>query len=88
MDEKRKTVERGRRAANILTLDSVVIEALAELENRYTTEWKASKVDEVNKREKAYMAVVVLEDIKTQLQTYADRGRYAEKQMQKENTLQ
>ena len=88
MEDKRKAIDRGRKAAAILNLDSVVVEAIEELEKRYTNEWKASKVDDVVKREKAYMAVVVLDDIKTQLQTYADRGRFAEKQLQKEQTLQ
>lgn len=87
MDEKRKTIDRGRRAATITSLDSVVMEALKDLEDRYTNEWKNSKVEESVKRESAFMAVKVLDDLKTQLQTYAERGRFAEKQLQKE-TLQ
>lgn len=87
MDEKRKTIDRGRRAAAITSLDSVVMEALKDLEDRYTNEWKNSKVEESVKRESAFMAVKVLDDLKTQLQTYAERGRFAEKQLQKE-TLQ
>lgn len=88
MDDKRKIVDRGRRAAAVINLDSVVMEALTDLENRYTNEWKNSKVDEVVVREKAFVAVLVLDDIKTQLQTYADRGKYAEKQLQKDQVLQ
>jgi len=87
MDEKRKIIERGRRASTITSLDSVVMEALKDLEDRYTNEWKDSKVEESVKRESAFMAVKVLDDLKTQLQTYAERGRFAEKQLQKE-TLQ
>jgi len=84
MENKRKAVDRGRKAAALLTLDSVVMEAFQELEERYTTQWKSSKVDESDKREKAYMALVALDDLKTQLQTYADRGKYAERQLQKD----
>lgn len=84
MEDKRKIVDRGRKAVALLSLDSVVMEAIEELEKRYTNEWKTSKVDEVVKREKSFMAVVVLDDIKTQLQTYADRGKFADKQLQKE----
>lgn len=87
MDEKRKTIDRGRRATAITSLDSIVMEALKDLEDRYTNEWKNSKVEESVKRESAFMAVKVLDDLKTQLQTYAERGRFAEKQLQKE-TLQ
>jgi hypothetical protein len=84
MDSRRNDIHRGHKANDILDPDSIVVEALEELEKRYTNEWKTSKVDEVEKREKSFMAVMVLQDIRVQLQTYADRGKYAAKQLQKE----
>lgn len=77
------TLELGRVAEELMSPGSVLDKALKELQERYTNEWKASKVDEVEKREKAYMAVIAIEDLKTQLQTYTDRAMYAQRQMQR-----
>jgi antirestriction protein len=77
------TLELGREAEELMSPSSTLNEALKELQERYTNEWKDSKVDEVEKREKAYMAITAIEDIKTQLQTYIDRATYAQRQMQR-----
>lgn len=77
------TLELGREAEELMSPGSTLNEALKELQERYTNEWKDSKVDEVEKREKAYMAITAIEDIKTQLQTYIDRATYAQRQMQR-----
>lgn len=77
------TLELGRVAEELMSPGSVLDKALKELQERYTNEWKDSKVDEVEKREKAYMAVIAIEDLKTQLQTYTDRAMYAQRQMQR-----
>jgi hypothetical protein len=84
MEDRRQVLERGRLAAELLDGDSVVMEALKDLQDRYTNEWKTSKVEEVEKREKAYMAILAIDDLKTQLQTYADRATYVQRQMQRE----
>ena len=77
------TLELGREAEELMSPGSTLNEALKELQDRYTNEWKESKVDEVEKREKAYMAITAIEDIKTQLQTYIDRATYAQRQVQR-----
>jgi predicted nucleic acid-binding protein len=77
------TLELGRAAEELLAPDSVLTEALKELQERYTNDWKNSKVNEVEQREKAYMAIIAIEDLKTQLQTYTDRAMYAQRQMQR-----
>jgi hypothetical protein len=77
------TLELGRAAEELMSPGSTLNEALKELQDRYTNEWKDSKVDEVEKREKAYMAITAIEDIKTQLQTYIDRATYAQRQVQR-----
>lgn len=69
----------------MVLLDPILVEAFQDIENRYTNEWKSSKVEEGVKRERAYVAVQVIDDLKTQLQTYVDRGRVADKQMQKDS---
>jgi hypothetical protein len=77
------TLELGREAEELMSPGSTLNQALKELQDRYTNEWKDSKVDEVEKREKAYMAITAIEDIKTQLQTYIDRATYAQRQVQR-----
>jgi hypothetical protein len=77
------TLELGRESEELMSPGSTLNEALKELQERYTNEWKDSKVDEVEKREKAYMAITAIEDIKTQLQTYIDRATYAQRQVQR-----
>lgn len=84
MEDRRQVLDRGRLAAELLDGDSVVMEALKDLQDRYTNEWKTSKVEEVEKRERAYQALLAIDDLKTQLQTYADRATYVQRQMQRE----
>jgi len=84
--KRRKATDIGRRA-NELVMDPILQQAFAELEQKYTMEWKTSKVDEPTKRERAYVAVQMLDDLKTQLQIYVDQGRMAEKQLQKDSLI-
>jgi hypothetical protein len=84
MEDRRHILDRGRLAAELLEADSFVMEALKDLQDRYTNEWKTSKVEEVANREKAYQAILAIEDLKTQLQTYADRATFLQRQMQRE----
>lgn len=77
------TLELGRVAEELMSPGSVLDKALKELQERYTNDWKNSKVNEVEQREKAYMAIIAIEDLKTQLQTYTDRAMYAQRQMQR-----
>ena len=83
MTKLHDTLELGRVAEELMTPSSVLMEALKELQERYTNDWKNSKVNEVEQREKAYMAIIAIEDLKTQLQTYTDRAMYAQRQMQR-----
>ena len=73
MESRSAILERGRAAAELLEPNSVVMEALKELQDRYTNEWKTSKVEEVDKRERAFLQMLAIDDLKTQLQTYADQ---------------
>ena len=81
-DLKRK-VDKGNKAASIL-MDTVVLEAFKELEDRYTNDWKSSKFGEGAKRDHAYASLVALEDLRTQLRIFVDSGRMAAKQLERE----
>ena len=82
MDQLRKKVDRGVKAASILN-DETLMAAFEELSQAYTNEWKTSKVDEVVKRERAYVSIQVLDDLRTRLQIFVDNAKIAQKQMQR-----
>lgn len=82
MDQLRKKVDRGIKAASILN-DETLMAAFDELSQAYTNEWKTSKVDEVVKRERAYVSIQVLDDLRTRLQIFVDNAKIAQKQMQR-----
>jgi predicted phosphoribosyltransferase len=82
MSDLKKKHERGQRAAVLLN-NETLIEAFTALEARYTSDWKNSKVDEVDKRNQSYANLTALEDLKTQLRLFVDDGKIASKQMQK-----
>ena len=82
MDQLRKKVDRGIKAASILN-DETLMAAFEELSQAYTNEWKTSKVDEVVKRERAYVSIQVLDDLRTRLQIFVDNAKIAQKQMQR-----
>jgi hypothetical protein len=84
MTDRHTIIERGRAVQELLEPGSVVMEALKDLQDRYTNEWKTSKVEEVDKRERAFLQMLAIDDLKTQLQTYADRGTFATRQAQRE----
>jgi len=82
LDQLRKKVDRGVKAASILN-DETLMAAFEELSQAYTNEWKTSKVDEVVKRERAYVSIQVLDDLRTRLQIFVDNAKIAQKQMQR-----
>jgi len=82
LDQLRKKVDRGIKAASILN-DETLMAAFEELSQAYTNEWKTSKVDEVVKRERAYVSIQVLDDLRTRLQIFVDNAKIAQKQMQR-----
>lgn len=82
-DTKQKAVTRGKRAQAFVT-DPVVAEVLEALEAKYVSAWKATKTEETIKREQAYTALMMLEDFKTQINTFLADGRLAARQLEKE----
>lgn len=76
-------MERGNKAAALLG-DETLLAAFDALEVLYTSDWKNSKVDEVEKRAQAYSSLRSLDDLKTQLRVFVDNGKIAAKQLQRD----
>lgn len=83
MADMKKRVERGNKAAALLG-DETLLAAFDALEVLYTSDWKNSKVDEVEKRAQAYSSLRSLDDLKTQLRVFVDNGKIAAKQLQRD----
>jgi len=83
MADIKKRVERGNKAAALLG-DETLLAAFDALEVLYTSDWKNSKVDEVEKRAQAYSSLRSLDDLKTQLRVFVDNGKIAAKQLQRD----
>jgi len=83
MEDKQKSVARGKRAQQFAT-DPVVVEVLAELEQKYTSDWKTSKPEDQAKRDRAYAALQLLEDFKVQITILIADGRLAARQIEKD----
>lgn len=83
MADIKKRVERGSKAAALLG-DETLLAAFDALEALYTSDWKNSKVDEVEKRAQAYSSLRSLDDLKTQLRVFVDNGKIAAKQLQRD----
>lgn len=81
MDNTQK-INKGINARRILE-DPLVKEAFAELESMYITDWKNSTFDDEVKRSRAYMSMLVLEDLKSALQSFVDTGKIAGKQLER-----
>lgn len=86
MADLRQKVQRGKRAAQILE-DETMAAAFDELEQRYTSDWKTSKIDDVVKRDRAYANMCVLQDFKDQLQSFVDSAKIAGKQLERDKSI-
>lgn len=63
-----EAAEKARRAQAIFE-DPVFTSVLADLEARYTTDWRNTQPAEVQKRETAWSALRVLDDIRGRIQS-------------------
>lgn len=81
MDNTQK-INRGINARLILD-DPLVQEAFASLETMYIDDWKTSTVDDEVKRDRAYMSLRALNDLKSALQSFVDTGKIAGKQVER-----
>jgi hypothetical protein len=86
MADLRQKVQRGKKALEILE-DETMAAAFAALEDRYTNDWKTSKIDDVVKRDRAYANMSVLQDFKDQLQSFVDSAKIASKQLERDKLI-
>ena len=86
MVDVRQKVQRGKKALEILQ-DETMAAAFATLEERYTNDWKTSKIDDVVKRDRAYANMSVLQDFKDQLQSFVDSAKIASKQLERDKSI-
>jgi len=68
--------DRGFRAQELLN-NSLLNEAFAAIEERYLSEWRASKVADQEAREAAWRALKTLDGIKDLLKRYVMDGKIA-----------
>jgi hypothetical protein len=73
---------RGERAEALLR-DEVFIEALKSIEETYMTAWRKSEGLDVDRRERAHVAVCLLDDIRNQILSYVRDGAVAREQLEK-----
>jgi hypothetical protein len=86
MADLRQKVQRGKKALEILE-DETMAAAFEALEERYTNDWKTSKIDDVVKRDRAYANMSVLQDFKDQLQSFVDSAKIASKQLERDKSI-
>ena len=68
-----KMLRRGN-AAKTLLENKVFLQAVQQVEKDLLNEWKASKLNDVGGREKAYLAVKCLDDIVIRLSKYMNEA--------------
>jgi hypothetical protein len=79
----RDRVERGRKADELMN-DETFCDAFQAIERVYIDAWRASDMYQVDLRERAHVAVKLLEDIRTQLRSYMVDGKVALEQIEKQ----
>lgn len=68
-----KMLRRGKAAKTLLEKD-VFREAVQQVEKDLLNEWKASRINDIDKREKSYLAVKCLDDIVLRLSGYVNEA--------------
>lgn len=77
-----RQIERGQRAENLLR-DDTFREALEHIESVYLRAWRASEQHDVETRERAHIAVCLLDDLKNLLIGYVRDGVVAQDLVEK-----
>lgn len=80
----RRDVELGEKARSVVENETYK-EALVTVRNRYVESLINTAEDESAKREKAYMAIRMLEEVEAQLVSVMDKGKLAKQYLDKLN---
>jgi len=70
---KEERIAKGNVAKTILA-DPVVSEAYENLRKKYINDWQNSSMDDVQKRERAFLSLHVLADVRAELESIANSG--------------
>jgi len=78
MDEARLSLEMARAAqAERLLQNELLQDAFNAVKAKYEKDWQGSKLDDVNKRERCFMALRALDDVLKALETHIVTGKLA-----------
>jgi len=80
----RRDVELGEKARSVVENETYK-DALVTVRNRYVESLINTAEDESTKREKAYMAIRMLEEVEAQLVSVMDKGKLAKQYLDKLN---
>ncbi len=80
----RRDIELGEKARSVVENETYK-DALATVRNRYVESLINTAEDESAKREKAYMAIRMLEEVEAQLVSVMDKGKLAKQHLDKLN---
>jgi hypothetical protein len=80
----RRDIELGEKARSVVE-NEIYKDALVTVRNRYVESLINTAEDESAKREKAYMAIRMLEEVEAQLVSVMDKGKLAKQHLDKLN---
>jgi hypothetical protein len=80
----RRDIELGEKARSVVENETYK-DALVTVRNRYVESLINTAEDESAKREKAYMAIRMLEEVEAQLVSVMDKGKLAKQHLDKLN---
>lgn len=81
--EMRALAARADRAA-LLMRDETLAEAFVEVESVYVGAWRTSAALDIELRERAHMAVMLLGDLKAQLMRFVAEGEAAKREIERQ----
>ena len=80
-DQLHDALRRASRAQDLLRSE-LLIEAFKTLEDSYTAAWRASTVDQVNAREKLFLAINIVGKVRDHLTNVVQNGKLAQAELQ------
>ena len=75
-----RDASKGVRARQLLD-DEMLVESFKALEDAYTTAWRNSHVDDGAGREKMFLAINILGQLRNNLKAFVTNGRFAEAEL-------
>src|ERR1700753_679977 len=75
-----ETVARGMRAEDILN-SGLLVQSFATLEASYVSAWRATGIDDVNGREKLFLAINIVGKVRDHLGLVVANGKLAEAEL-------